>query len=170
MRNTGRHTSPKWLGWSLAGAVLVLGIGLRLYQLGSSCFWYDEAQTLLVARLPIDQIALTAYRPPLYHFILHFWSAVVPDSEFWLRLPSLFFGLLAFAGVFLVAKRLFGWRTALQAALLAAISPVLVYYSQELRMYSLLAADFLAVLYLYILVMREQRNQWWLFLALWLAE
>ena len=111
------------------GLILALGLFLRLYQIGSSCFGYDEAQTLLVARLPLSQIALTAYRPPLYHYILHFWSALVPSTEFWLRIPSLVFGLLALIGVAAVARQLYGRGTADMKGFLAlalAVVPDLV--------------------------------------------
>ncbi|MCE5259577.1 MAG: glycosyltransferase family 39 protein, partial [Chloroflexi bacterium] len=158
------------LRWLPLAFILAFGCFLRVYQIGQSCFWYDEAQTLLVARLPLGQIALTAYRPPLYHYILHFWSMLVPSTEFWLRIPSLVFGLLALGGVALVANQLYGRKTALVAALLAAISPVMVYYSQELRMYSLMTAIFLAIYYLFNRLILERSEHWSKWVLLWLAE
>ena len=161
----------RWLDWLPWAAILVFGCFLRLYELGQSCFWYDEAQTLLVARLPLEQIAATAYRPPLYHYLLHFWSLVVPSTEFWLRIPSILFGMLTLLGVGLVTFQLYGKQTALLATLLAAISPVLIYYSQELRMYSLMSAAFLAIMYFFnriILGYSEQR--WSIWISLFLVE
>ena len=52
--------------------------------------------------------------------------------------------------VYLIASRLFDKRTGLIAALFAAINPFLIYYSQEARMYEMLAA--LAALLFYGLV------------------
>ena len=105
--------------------------------------------------------------PPLYYLALHGWRALLGDSEFALRALSAFAGVLTVAVVFVLAKRgrsqysvgqsekrsdplttdpltteywllaTENWQ--LPAALLAAASPVLVYYSQETRMYALLA-------------------------------
>jgi mannosyltransferase len=161
----------RWLEWWPWATVLAFGCFLRLYQIGQSCFWYDEAQTLLVARLPLGQIALTAYRPPLYHYLLHFWSLWVPSTEFWLRMPSFLFGMLALVGVALVTLQLYNKKIAFIATLLAAISPVFVYYSQELRMYSLMTAAFLAILFLFIrIVLKRSEHRWINWAALWLAE
>lgn len=161
----------RWLEWWPWTAVLALGCFLRLYQIGQSCFGYDEAQTLLVARLPLGQLAATAYRPPLYHYLLHFWSLIVPSTEFWLRIPSFLFGMLALVGVALVTLQLYNKKTAFIATLLAAISPVLVYYSQELRMYSLMAAAFLAIFFfLNRIILKRSEQRWTNWAALWLAE
>ena len=161
----------RWLEWWPWTAALALGFFLRLYQIGRSCFGYDEAQTLLVARLPLGQIAATAYRPPLYHYLLHFWSLIVPSTELWLRIPSFLFGMLALVGVALVTLQLYNKKTAFIATLLAAISPVLIYYSQELRMYSLMTAAFLAILFLFIrIILKRSEQRWSNWAALWLAE
>ncbi|MHB1294468.1 MAG: glycosyltransferase family 39 protein [Anaerolineae bacterium] len=128
-------------------ALAAAGLGLRLYHLGAQSLWYDEAQTLYIAGFPLGEIIQRAYRPPLYHFLLHVWAPLAGQSEFWLRLPSALFGAAIPPLAYAVTTRLYGRRTGLLAALLAALSPVLVWYSQELRMYSLMALEFLALLY-----------------------
>ncbi len=152
-------------------AIAAVGLALRLWRLGEQSFWYDEAQTLFVARFPYAEIVQRAYRPPLYHFLLHIWSALVPGSEFALRLPSALFGAAVPLLTYLVAARLYSRRAGLVAAALAAISPTLVFYSQELRMYSLMALEFLLLLYLCSRLMLDRpRSGLALWLALWLAE
>ena len=155
----------------ITGAILLSGILLRVWGIGQSCFWYDEAQTLMVARLPLGDIARTAYRPPLYHYLLHIWDLLVPSTEGWLRVPSLLFGIAALLLVYLTAKILYGRGTAWLAGILAATSPVLIYYSQELRMYSLITAAFMLMLLLTtrVVVLRE-RQTYWHWAVLWLAE
>ncbi len=135
-----RKTWAAYGWWFLA--LYAGGLVLRLYHLGSQCFWFDEAQTLLIARLPWDEIVQRAYRPPLYHYLLHVWSAMVPDTEFWLRLPSALTGALIPPLTYLLGARIYGRRTGILAGLFAALSPALVAYAQELRMYSLLALEF----------------------------
>ena len=146
--------------WALI-AITALSLLLRVYRLGAQCFWYDEAQTLYVARFPLDQIIQHAYRPPLYHFLLHAWSTLVPDSEFWLRLPSALFGALVPPLIAILGVRLYGRRTGLVAGLLAAISPALVAYSQELRMYSLLALEYVVLGCLAVALLRDERIPLW---------
>lgn len=155
-----------WLAFITAG-----GLALRLYQLGLQSYWFDEAQTLFVARFPFDEIVRRAYRPPLYHFLLHIWAKLVPNSEFWLRLPSALFGAAVPPLAYAVAARLYDRRTGLIACALAAISPVLVWYAQELRMYSLMALEFLLILYLFLrLAGEEPPRHKGLWTALLLAE
>jgi mannosyltransferase len=150
--------------------IVLAGLGLRLYRLGAQSLWFDEAQTLDVAGYPLAEIARRAYRPPLFHMALHFWMRIAGDSEFLLRLPSTLFG----AGIpflaFIVATRLYDRRAGLLAAALAAISPTLIWYSQELRMYSLMTAQFLALLYLTIRLVRDERSPAWLWGAFFVVQ
>ncbi|MHB0858189.1 MAG: glycosyltransferase family 39 protein [Anaerolineae bacterium] len=172
MRITASKPARISLDWSLAAlcAILTVGLGLRLYHLGTQSLWYDEAQTLYIAGFPLGEIIQRAYRPPLYHFLLHVWAPLAGGSEFWLRLPSALFGaaipLLAYG----VTTRLYGRRTALCAALLSAFSPVLVWYAQELRMYSLLALEFLALLYVTIRLWEGSPRRPILWVGLWAVQ
>lgn len=151
---------PWWVPFALGVAALIL----RLYRIGAQCFWFDEAQTLSVARLPWDEIVQRAYRPPLYHYLLNVWSTLVPESEFWLRLPSALIGALVPPLILAIGTRLYGRRTGLLAGLLAAISPALVAYSQELRMYSLLAFEFALLCWLTIRLLSRapSRGRTWI--------
>ena len=141
--------------------ITVAAMALRLWQLGAQSLWFDEAQTLFIARLPLDEIVQRAYRPPLYHYLLHFWRLLVPDREFWLRLPSALSGVVVVPLIYGAATRLYSRRVAMLAAALAAISPVLVWYSQELRMYSLMAAEYAALLWLLPVLVRSRTSPPW---------
>ena len=173
MITTGRYPKRRLDGALITlGAIVVGGLALRLWRLGGQSFWYDEAQTLFVSRFPYGEIIQRAYRPPLYHFLLHLWDLWVPDSEFWLRLPSALFGAAVVPLSYFAASRLYDRRTGLLAAALAALSPTLVYYAQELRMYSLMALEFLLLLYLFTALALEQpaRRRRGLWTALFLVE
>ncbi len=158
------HTHERWI----AAGLLLLSLALRLYRLGNQCLWYDEAQTLAIARLPWGEIGQRAYRPPLYHFLLHAWSDWVPNNEFWLRLPSALIGAALVPLLYTMARRIYGRKTAWATGLLAAISPTLIAYAQELRMYSLMAFEFTLLLYLLVRLLR-QGGKPWLWAALWLT-
>jgi hypothetical protein len=77
--------------------------------------------------------------PPGYYILLHYWIQLVGDSEFALAFFSLIFGVLLIALSYRLANRLLGQPTALCSAFLIAVSPFHLWYSQEVRMYTLAA-------------------------------
>jgi uncharacterized membrane protein len=123
---------------------LLLAWGLRSYKLDAQSLWYDEAVTAHVAAQGIAELTRwTAedIQPPLYYYVVAGWTRLTGRSEWALRFPSAFFGVLTVPLLWAVARRLFGRGrlgrpTALIAALLTAISPLYVYYAQEARMYT----------------------------------
>jgi 4-amino-4-deoxy-L-arabinose transferase-like glycosyltransferase len=75
---------------------------------------------------------------PLYCLLLHLWTRIAGDSEWALRLPSVLAGAATVPALAWLARRWLGRETAVWAAWLAALSPFLVWYSQEARNYALL--------------------------------
>lgn len=123
--------------------MILAGFGLRLFRLGADSLWYDETVSAFLAAETIpDLIAHTArdIHPPGYYLLLHFWTGLAGHSEFALSFFSLIFGVLLIPLTYLVARRLVNTSTALWAALLVALSPYHIWYSQEVRMYTLGAA------------------------------
>jgi len=119
-------------------ATLLLAWGLRLYRLDAQSLWYDEGVSAALALRSFAAITRDAaldIHPPLYYYLLHAWSTLVGTSEFTLRVPSVLFGLVVTCLTYKLGQRLFGLQVGLVAALFAAASPILVYYSQEARMH-----------------------------------
>jgi uncharacterized membrane protein len=125
--------------------LLLLALGLRLYRLDYQSLWWDEGHSIFVATHSIAAIpTLPAMdvHPPLYFAMLNVWMGLAGDSEFSLRFLSVIFNMLTVALFWRFGHRL----TALPAARLpmavvattfAAIAPVYVTFSQEVRGYSL---------------------------------
>ena len=117
---------------------------LRVYRLDGQSLWYDEAVTAHVASQGISELTRwTAddIQPPLYYYVVAGWTRLAGRGEWALRFPSVCFSLLTVALLWALARRLFGAGRAgqiagLVAALLAAISPLYVYFAQEARMYA----------------------------------
>lgn len=84
---------------------------------------------------------------PLYFFLLRGWVAVTGTSEYAMRFLSLACGVLCVPLVYTLGHRLFDCPTGLFAALLVAISPYLTWYSQEVKMYTLVSALALLAIY-----------------------
>lgn len=123
-------------------AILVLALGLRLYRLDGQSFWNDEGTSVALAGRSLAVITSSAahdIHPPLYYYVLHFWISLAGNSEVGARSLSVLTGVLVVAVTYLLGKRLFGSDTGLLAALLSAFSPFGIYYSQEARMYILVA-------------------------------
>ncbi len=119
--------------------VIFCGFALRLYRLGANSLWYDETVSLLLARSDLTELLRhTAgdIHPPLYYLLLHFWGQLVGWSEFSSAFLSLWFGVVLIAFVYRVAREWFA-PIALFASFLVAISPYNIWYSQEVRMYTL---------------------------------
>ncbi len=132
--------------------ILLGAFAVRLYRLGVASLWYDETVSLYLARQ--DLVELTRHtagdiHPPLYYYILHFWGRLAGWSEFAAAFVSVFFGVLLVALAFRVAKEWFVAPVPLLAALLVAASPFNLWYSQEVRMYTLGAFLGLASVYLF---------------------
>jgi hypothetical protein len=155
--------------------VLWLAYGLRCISLGNSDLWLDEAVSYFVARKPLPEIlaySATNVRehPPGYYVGLHLWMLVAGQSEFALRFLAVMGGVLSVALVAVLARRWFGDRIALLAAVLMAVQPMAAQYSREARMYTWAIAAVLLGVYLLDRAIRRNRwRDWVLFAAVTLA-
>ena len=146
--------------------ILLLAFALRVYRLDGQSLWYDEAVTAHVASQGISELTRwTAddIQPPLYYYVVAGWTRLAGRGEWALRFPSVCFSLLTVALMWSLARRLFGAGRAgqiagLVAALLAAISPLYVYFAQEARMYAQLT--FLCALAGYALLRTMDDGRW----------
>jgi hypothetical protein len=139
--------------WVLV-VILLAAFALRLHHLGAQSLWYDETVSVYLAGEPLaDLVEHTAgdIHPPGYYLLLKGWlvvagypsghaDAVGHGLEFMAALLSLCSGMLLVALIFLLGRQLYDRPVALLAAALTAISPFSVWYSQEVRMYTVAAA------------------------------
>lgn len=143
-----RHVTLVIIAGALVATLLSLSIGLR------QSVWFDEAYSIQLAKQSVSQLfALTAVdtHPPLYYLILKAWASIFGWSELALRSLSLVaFGGAVATGALLV-KRMFGARIALVALGVMVVSPFLLRYGFEIRMYAL--ASFIGVVATYVLVL-----------------
>jgi len=121
--------------------LFLLGLVVRLWRIGSENLWFDEWFSLCRALEPLAALLRgqhLAVSPPLYYLLLKPWVVLFGDAEAVLRLPSALAGAAAVPLVAQVGRRLFDRATGLSAALLFAVFPYHVRYSQEARMYALI--------------------------------
>lgn len=148
----GRFFSP----WMLL--ILTFGGALRIPGMTES-LWFDElwcTDLVVGSSLALAKQFLTNVHPPFYAVFMFLWTKVFGDSELAIRLPSLLFGLLSIWLVYVIARTLADRKTGLISALLLAVSPAHIWYSQEARPYSALIALLLIATFAY-LRLRENR-------------
>ena len=150
--------------------VILLGYAIRLYGLGVQSLWYDELVSAFLANLPsLELVAHTArdIHPPGYYLLLHYWTTALGDGEVALALLSVIFGILLIPTTYALAAYLSDRTVASWAAFLIAISPFNLWYSQEVRMYTLGAV--LGVLAVYLAVRAFSAGTKMLRRRLWLG-
>lgn len=128
-----------WIFWALAAVYVVA----RAWHLAAICLDGDEIFSVLIARG--DWAALTAeaardsVHPPTFYYLLKLWVSLGGESLLWLRALPALFSVLSLAPMVLLCRELRLRRVEINCAVgVAAIHPLLIYYSQHLRMYSLL--------------------------------
>ena len=124
----------------MVAATLAAAI-LRCFRLGAQSLWIDEVLTWYSANvggaLGIHDLTENIHGP-LYAAMVHISGAALGSSESALRLPSALAGIATVPAMAWLADRWLGRRYAGWAAWAAALSPFLVWYSQEARPYAML--------------------------------
>jgi mannosyltransferase len=158
--STASWQSPG-IDWLLAGLAMVLGGWLRWWGLGRQSLWVDEMSSFGMADTGLRQIIPTVLsfdgHPPFYIFLVHIahfnLGMGTVDS---VRVPSLVAGVLTIPVVYGLARLLVGRLGAVLTTALVIVSPVIVWYSREGRMY---AVTWLFVMFSFLLLVQAVRSR-----------
>ncbi len=160
--------------WTLATLAMVVAGWLRWSGLGRQSLWVDEMSSFGLAdnglRHIIPNILANDGHPPLYIIVVHLAHFTLRlgtvDS---VRVPSLLAGILTVGVVYALARILVGRLAAILSTALAVVSPLLVWYSREGRMYALtwlfVMLSFLAL----VQAVRTRRRPWLFLYAILIA-
>ena len=122
------------IGISTAGLVVRLIVPRGL--------WLDEATSVDQARMSfagmIANLRMTDVHPPLYFSVLWVWVRLFGSGELAVRMPSIIAGALVVPMLYVLGKEAYDRRTGLVAAAIGSVAPIMVWYSQEARMYAFL--------------------------------
>jgi len=156
--------------WWLLTGIALAALALRLWALGDKGLAYDEAATALMARAAAGEIIAFHWNagfehPPLWQLTMAAWSAIFGQSEAMLRLLPALMGALAVLLAWLWVRCMWPDQQALRlwTAVLMALSPMLLLYSQEARMYTVVLV--LALLSLIALCPMVVRLRCWAIVA-----
>ena len=150
----------------------------RFTTLNVQSYWHDEAITagrVLHSGLgsTLHVVRTSESTPPLYYVLAWLWSKLFGTGEVGLRSLSALSGTLTVLVAYALGRRLVSVRAGLAAASLVAVSPWLVWYSQEARAYSLFillsGLSMLAFLRALDDPSRERLALWWFVTSLALA-
>lgn len=127
--------------WVVAG-LTVVAAALRFATIGVQSYHHDEIVT--ASRVlrdgfwhAMDAVGFSESAPPLYYALAWLWTQVTGTGEAGLRSLSAVAGVATVPVAFLLGAELRGRRAGLIAAALVAVNPMLLWYSQEARAYSL---------------------------------
>ncbi len=164
MLHRRRETTWLWL-------IVIVGALVRLYHLDFQSLWLDEGWQYAIAsaqsmRGVFDRaLEPEAAHPPLSYLINHLFLQV-QDSDFFLRLPSVLFGIGSLPLCYLFARRFAPPPAAVLAVLVFALSPLHIWYSQEARMYAqLIFLSLLSTIFLFN-ALEDAHAKWWVWYTL----
>jgi 4-amino-4-deoxy-L-arabinose transferase-like glycosyltransferase len=154
--------------WVLA-FLTALGLAMRFASLGVQSYHHDEVIT--VARVipgsftdMLKQVKGSESNPPLYYVLAWGWAKAFGTGEVGMRSLSALFGAATVPLAYCIGAELSSRRAGLITAALVAVSPMLIWYSQEARSYALLVFFCAASLFFFARALRTRSGR---DLALW---
>jgi hypothetical protein len=149
-----------WAFWAL----VALYIAARAWHLAAICLDGDEIFSVNIARGGWAKLTADAARdsvhPPTFYYLLKLWVSLEGESLLWVRALPALFSVLSLAPLVLLCRELRLRRVEINCAVgVAAINPLLIYYSQHLRMYGLLLLCATTSLWLFHRVLRASSRE-----------
>lgn len=133
----------------LLGLITLIAAALRFYKLGEWSFWIDELWSIL------DALGLRTFRADLFEFHVLFYLMIKPvlmslDLNEWnARLVPAVIGIVSVPILFFPTRKVFGPWVAILATILLAIAPWHLFWSQNVRYYTLLLLLYSLSLFFY---------------------
>ena len=125
-------------------AITALGAVLRFATIADQSYWYDEAATVHLMhasfRGMLHGVGTQESTPPLYYVLAWTWAKAFGTGAAGLRSLSALAGTALIPIAYLCGRELVSSQAGLVAAVLTAVSPLMIWYSEEARSYMLLAA------------------------------
>lgn len=143
---------------------LAVFVTVALFNITNASIWFDEAFSAYIAQFNYWDIArytATDVHPPFYYWVLKTWTLFFGTTDAALRSLSLVFGVGVITATYFLARKMFGRAIAGVSLLFLVLSPMLIRYSDEARMYTL--AAFIVIIATHVLVKAtelKQRKLW----------
>jgi hypothetical protein len=140
--------------------LLLVAFGLRVLWLDGHNIWGDEAWSYTVSGWSLSQVIASdaETNPPLYHVLLFAMRRLIGETPFALRYLSVICGVIVSAMVYRTGRELGGRKLGMWSLAVAAVSPFLVYYSQEARMYGPALVGTSGSLLFFVILFKQTRQ------------
>jgi len=128
--------------WPIVVGIVLIAFSLCVTNIDTQSIWYDEGLSIYYAQGDLGEILSNVSQtdhPPLHPILLHLWIGLVGESEFSVRILSTYLSIIALVLLYQLGKRI-SIQIGVISALLYAVSPFVIWYSQEARGYTLALA------------------------------
>ncbi len=139
-------------------------ITITLINAPRASIWFDEAFSAYIAQFSFWDIArYTAadVHPPLYYWVLKIWSDLFGTTELAYRSLSIVFGTAAATVAFFLSRKLFGHKVAWLSFIFIILSPMVIRYSDEARMYTMAALIVMSATYFMVKALETKKRSNW---------
>ncbi len=153
----------------IVASLTLVGAALRIATIDTRGFWLDETTSVRQASWGIAQMLEKMagnVHPPLFHTLLHYWIVYFGRSEVAVRGFPIVWGIVAIPLMYWVARDIYDRRVGAIAAAMVAISPFLIWYAQEARMYTMVLVFALLSTGALWKGLRRRGFGWWVLYAL----
>lgn len=142
--------------------LILFALSLRLTLLTQKNLWFDEIYSWHITQGSIDGIiqdTSSDIHPPFYYVLLKIWNNIFSDSVFSMRILSALFTTGTILFIFVLSRRILNFEQTFFVILLYTLSPLNIFYSQEVRMSALnIFLNLGSVFYLLKLMDNQQKQ------------
>ena len=146
--------------------VLAIGAILRTVHIGGRSFWVDEGLTAALVGVSIPEMiggCAVNSNPPLFYLCLWPWSRIFGVNEISFGAFAAILGILTILYVYKLTLYISDNKTAFLAALITALSPFMVYASNDSRPYCFLGLVTIMAVYYFLLAINENKLKYWIY-------
>lgn len=142
---------------------IFIGFLLRIYKITFSSIWHDEGYTMWLLKYDIPGIIERTARdvhPPGYYLFAKPWVEIFGNSEFSIRFLSLLFSVGIIYFVYKIINEVWNQKAAFWSSMFVALSPFMVRFGQEARMYGIVAFFTTAATYYFVKYIKTKKRDW----------
>lgn len=147
-------------------AIILVGTFLRIYKLGEWGFWGDEMFTISGQE---DGFNYNVIRQSLSMTLIQAATSLNGLNEWNARIVPALFGIVTIPILYFITRALFDTSTALLSAVLLALSPWHLYWSQNARFYSALLLFYFLALFFFFWGLEHNKPSYMLLALLFLG-
>lgn len=153
----------------IVGTITLIALLIRLLNIYKpSGLWYDEMLTYIFSSKSFPLGIMNAlwkedFHMPLYYFYAHGWMKLFGTSDVILRLSSVIWGALTIPALYYLGKTYRSKALGYLLSIFGCLSPILIYYSQEFRFYSMLVFFITVSLIFFLKLLRNANKKFFIY-------